>query len=159
MRSQFHCPAQLRSQLKQQSCTWNAQCICSAAEQSGWWHRRTHHRMNFPGGFNPPLKHRTVERMECVFGAEVVEHRDNAVAADIRGKAHRRTPVALANCGAFVKQSRICGYELANGIRIVVPDRIDQIACLDKPHPARRLVHASKHELRVSKRCGFRSFP
>ncbi len=39
--------------------------------------------------------------------------------------------------------------QLANGVDVVVPDRVDQLTGEDEPRPARRPVAAREHELRI----------
>ena len=75
---------------------------------------------------------------------------DDAIAAKVRRVCHRRSPVAVgANQDVFTNERRIPGDELEDFIRVIPPDRVGELHCVDKPGPARSLVASREHELRI----------
>ena len=81
-----------------------------------------------------------------------VKEADDAIAPQIRRVRHRRTPVAVgANQDVLVDERRIPCDERADGVEVVAPDRIRELHRVDEPRPARSLVAACEHQLRVGK--------
>ena len=56
--------------------------------------RRAGELVQQSGGLDLPLEHRATERVLMIGRTEIVEHANDPVAAEIRGVAHRRAPVA-----------------------------------------------------------------
>src|SRR5687768_1270797 len=103
--------------------------------------------MKQPGSFNLALQQRAIDSVLKISRAEVIQHPDDSVAAEIRRIAHRWSPVAVTNAGVLVNQVWVFCNQVAHGFEIVAPDRVDQLATLDHARPARRTVSACERVL------------
>src|SRR5690242_6578411 len=84
-----------------------------------------------------------------ISGAEIVKHPDDAITPDVGGVAHRGTPIAVAHECALMEQMSIPRDQGADGVGVVMPDRIDKLASLHETWPTGRLVAPCEHELRI----------
>ena len=86
-----------------------------------------------------------------VLRTEIAEGTDDPVAPEVGRVRQGRTPVAVgSNQGLLVQEGRITPDKPRDGVQVVVPDRVDQLHGLHEARPARRLIAAREHELRVS---------
>ncbi len=97
-----------------------------------------------------PLERGAAGRRLQVFGALLVQESDDAVAAKVRRVRHRRAPVAVgANQDILMDERWVARDERADRVQVIAPDRVGELHCLHEPRPARSLVGACEHELRV----------
>src|SRR5436309_1423076 len=103
------------------------------------------------------LKRRTSGGVLEIFGSLVVQEADDFVAAEIRRVRHRWTPVAVfANQNVVVQESAVATNQGANRSQVITPDRVSELHGMDQPAPARGLITAREHELRISQLHGRR---
>jgi hypothetical protein len=110
---------------------------------------RAEHPMEQACRAHPPLKHRSADSVLHVGRAELVEHRDDAVASEVRRVAERRPPILVSDSGVLPEEIRMLQHERAHGADVVVPDRVYQVATDDEARPTRGAVAARERELRV----------
>ena len=128
--------------------------------------RGTHDDASFEAGARRPklargvqlsLQTRPVEGVLCVLCPEIEQHRDDLVTPEIRRVAHRRAPVAANTSCILVQKVGILRDEVADGINIVLPDRIDQSAGQHQALPTVNAVAARKCPLGIGQLCLSRS--
>ena len=88
-----------------------------------------------------------------------MEQFNDGVAPEVCRVAHRRTPVVIANAGVFVEKLWILQNDLADGVHIVAPNCVNQIAGENEAWPAGRLVAAREGELRIVHELKVADFP
>lgn len=115
---------------------------------------QSRHLVQHRRGGDPALQHGAVDGARqlrlVVVRVEGVDRLDDGVAPQIGRVDERRTPVAVAAYERlFLHQVRMGDQQVAHLRHVVLPDGVDQLAGQHQPGPARRLVAACQHELRV----------
>ena len=90
-----------------------------------------------------------IERELQIGGAEIVQHRDDAIPTEIGRIRHRRPPVALHAARVFVQERRMGDDHRPRGLDVVSPDGVDQPARQHQSRPVRQAVAPGQRELRI----------
>src|SRR5688500_6323768 len=127
----------------------SAQGVSRTFERVFWWRRRTQKRVQHSRCADFALKRSTLDGRLEVARAEVVQHSDEFIAAEIGRVSHRWSPVPVANACVLVNQFWMFDDKLAHGFDVVTPDGIDEIAALDQARPTCGSIAACECKLNL----------